>query len=292
MFRTNKQGYRNDYDFSYEKRDPLLRVLVLGDSHTQGFEVDQDQAYAHVLQQRLSSFGLDTEVMNVGISGFSTAESLVYLEQEGVRYKPDFVVLGFFANDYEDNLKAGLYKLTETGALEVQRKSHVPGVRVQDAIYSLPFTKWLGENSYAYSIAFNAVWDFAKRALSEKAREDVTEYAVATKSTHGSYELDLTAALIERIQEVSSSAGANFILVDIPQKGPNGEVLPSIHPQLAARLSKRPNHTVDVASLLAGTPLEQQSHLPRGHQHISASTHLAIANELAKMISADRDLKR
>jgi lysophospholipase L1-like esterase len=286
QFRTNSQGYRNDFDFRYEKPAGLVRVLVLGDSHTQGFEVNQDESYSAVLQKLLSSSGLEAEVMNVGVSGFSTAEALVYLEQEGVRYRPDYVVLGFFANDFEDNLKAGLYALNDDGQLTLQRTTHVPGVRVQDAIYSLPFTKWLGENSYAYSIAFNWLWDVAKHALSDKAREQVTEYAVATRSTFNNYEVELAQALVGRMQDVSRAAGARFVVVDVPQNDPAGRVFASMPREMAASTASAVDHYVDIAKIIAGTPLEKGSHLPRGHKHISAATHRVIAKELQRIVTS------
>ena len=53
------------------------------------------------------------EVLNTGVSGFSTAEELAYLENEGLRYSPDVIVVGFFANDYSDNARADLYRLVD-----------------------------------------------------------------------------------------------------------------------------------------------------------------------------------
>ena len=52
-FKTNGQGFRADHDHAYEKPAGVLRVLVLGDSHTQGFEVHQHEVYATVLEKRL-----------------------------------------------------------------------------------------------------------------------------------------------------------------------------------------------------------------------------------------------
>ena len=38
-FTTNSQGFRNYKDFVYEKPEGLIRIVSLGDSHTQGYEV-------------------------------------------------------------------------------------------------------------------------------------------------------------------------------------------------------------------------------------------------------------
>ena len=45
------------------------------------------------LEQVLRRRGYDVEVLNAGVSGFSTAEEYLYLERELFRYDPDVVVL-------------------------------------------------------------------------------------------------------------------------------------------------------------------------------------------------------
>ncbi len=41
LFHINAQGFRNDRDFAYTKPPGTLRVAIIGDSHTQGYEVHQ-----------------------------------------------------------------------------------------------------------------------------------------------------------------------------------------------------------------------------------------------------------
>ena len=52
-FVTNAQGFRDERDFSYAKPPGRLRVLTLGDSHTEGFEVRQTQTYSAVMERFL-----------------------------------------------------------------------------------------------------------------------------------------------------------------------------------------------------------------------------------------------
>ncbi|NBR86425.1 MAG: hypothetical protein EBT61_13115 [Verrucomicrobia bacterium] len=146
-FRINRAGLRNDREFARPKPAGVYRVLCLGDSHTQGYEVRQEHTFAMVLERFLNAQGLRAEVINAGISGFGTAEEVAYLESEGVKWEPDAVVLGFFANDYEDNLKAGLFELEGGGSLKAVKHEHLPGVSVQDKLYAVPGTRWLGEHS-------------------------------------------------------------------------------------------------------------------------------------------------
>lgn len=287
-FSTNSQGYRNNFDFSYAKPNQTLRVIVLGDSHTEGFEVAQDETYAAQLGLLLTQQGIKGEVMNAGISGFSNAEELVYLENEGIRYSPDFVVLGFFANDLEDNLKASLYSLDNEGRLNIQQKTHIPGVSLLNSYYHIPFTRWLGENSYAYSILFNAIWDTAKHRLALSARKDGEEYARPTKDTFSSYEIRLCLAILKRISMVTHAAGAKIILVDIPTLDTKGHLMASMPQVIQSSIRNDVDASIDVAKLIKGTPFEFSSHVPHGQRHISKETHKLIAKELYNIINTDR----
>ena len=195
----------------------FIRVLSLGDSHTQGYEVRQEFTYSAVIERYLNAReAIKAEVLNTGVSGFSTAEQLAFLENEGIKYDPDFVVVGFYANDFEDNIKAGLFRLDESGALSVEKTEHIPGVKIQNAIYSVPMVAWLGENSYFYSVLFNATWQFFKAKLAEDAAEAAIEYAIPTSDEHSDYEIELTAALLNRLHRICSERGIRLIVLDIP----------------------------------------------------------------------------
>jgi hypothetical protein len=80
----------------------VRRVVVLGDSFTFGQDVSDDETYCRQLEQLLP----DTEVLNFGVHGYGHDQMLLYLQEEGVKYRPDVVVLGFLYDDMERNLVA------------------------------------------------------------------------------------------------------------------------------------------------------------------------------------------
>jgi len=279
-FVTNSRGLRDAREFSYAKPHGTLRVLALGDSHTQGYEVRQEATFSAVLERYLASRGVKAEVLNAGVSGFSTAEAAAYLEAEGHRYQPDVVVLGFYANDFEDNLKAGLFAL-EGEKLVERSRNHLPGVRIQNLIYSIPGIKWLGENSYFYSVLFNTVWTHFKALSLAHAKEEAFELAVPTKSTHSDYEVALAEALIERMRRFCEAKGMRFIVVDIPRRAGRHQFTNSIP---AAALAKASPEYVSSGELLAPFQGAVELHLPRGQNHISELTHALIGVELGRRI--------
>ena len=99
--RTNSKGL-HDVEHEY-KRDPgVFRILVLGDSFMEAYSVPLEES----LTRRLSAALADrrVEVINLGVGGYGTLQELIYLREEGLKYHPDLVLLGFYAgNDIYDN---------------------------------------------------------------------------------------------------------------------------------------------------------------------------------------------
>jgi hypothetical protein len=299
-FITNNRGFRNTQDFSYAKPANTLRVLSIGDSPTQGYEVHQERTFSAVLERYLIHHGLAAEVINAGVSGFSTAEALVFLENEGVNYSPDVVIIGFFANDFEDNLKSGLFSLDGEGRLHEDKFEHLPGVRIQNIIYSIPPIRWLGENSYFYSILFNSIWVYFKEGLAERANEKAGgteprtvaasdfEYAIPTTSARSAYEIALAAALLERMNSICKNRGIRFIVVDIPdRRGPRLHAS-SLPPQLTKQLKTSGIELLSSQMLFRDLNGAVDLFVPHGHGHISELSHALIGVELGRRLLATR----
>jgi hypothetical protein len=284
-FVTNSRGLRDTREFAYHKPPGTLRVLSLGDSHTQGYEVRQDATFSAVLERYLNvhlhARGLKAEVLNAGVSGFSTAEAAAFLESEGHRYQPDVVILGFYANDFEDNLKAGLFGL-DGGKLVARSREHIPGVRIQNAVYSVPGVKWLSENSYFYSVLFNTVWTHFKAMSRAHAKEEIFDYAVPRKGAHSDYEIALARELIERMQRFCESRGIRFIVVDVPRRAGPQRFVESIPQGSLARINLEYLGSAELLEQFQGAV---QLHLPRGQNHISEFTHALIGIELGRRIA-------
>jgi len=234
-FVTNSQGFRSNVDYEISKPWGVFRVIALGDSTTEGFEVRQNYTYPEVLQRYLRKNGFNAEVFNTGVSGFGTAEELIYLENEGIKFNPDVVVLGFFGNDFDDNVRSDLFRM-EDGELVTANRTYIPGVAILDFINSVPLLRWLSQNSYLYSLVANTVWDAAKRArlnANEQARE--TEFTIATSPNK--YKTDLTLALLERLYAFCKLRSIPLVIVDIPQAS-EPQLTPSIPADLQSQFRK------------------------------------------------------
>jgi hypothetical protein len=94
----NSQGWRDRE--SPPVSPAQTRILVLGDSQTWGYGVEDDERYTDELQ-RLRP---DARVLNMGVSGYGTAQEYLQLQQKVDDYKPDLVIVGFYHNDLIDNV--------------------------------------------------------------------------------------------------------------------------------------------------------------------------------------------
>lgn len=93
----NSFGLRNTYDPVVPKPSNVYRILLLGDSFTDGLEVGDDEVISAVLEKDLQNSLKDRtikiEVLNAGISGFSYGQMAMYLEMEGIKLQPDLIVI-------------------------------------------------------------------------------------------------------------------------------------------------------------------------------------------------------
>ena len=99
---SNSRGLRGAAEHAFEKAAGRTRIVVLGDSFTFGEEVSDPETWP----ARLQSIAPGTEVLNLGVHGYGHDQMLVYLREEGVRYRPDVVLLGFTHIDMPRNLLA------------------------------------------------------------------------------------------------------------------------------------------------------------------------------------------
>src|SRR5262249_28162330 len=94
----NANGHRGGY---YGPVKPIgkYRILALGDSFTEGVQVKEDELFS----ARLEKTDPELEVINAGVGGYGTIQEYLYLTNEGLRFRPDLVLLMFYDNDLSDN---------------------------------------------------------------------------------------------------------------------------------------------------------------------------------------------
>lgn len=93
VFRTNNLGLRKDTDTSESKLSGVFRILVLGDSQTDGGVYNQE-SYVNRLERLIPSMsGERIEALNTGLGGSHPPTQWLWLKSYGRRLRRDLVIV-------------------------------------------------------------------------------------------------------------------------------------------------------------------------------------------------------
>jgi|TARA_B100002003_G_scaffold248023_1_gene280838 lysophospholipase L1-like esterase len=99
----NSLGFR-DIEHNTEKDDDISRILIIGDSFTFGYSIDDlKNVYPRILQKKLDdNYGKNKfEVITLAQGGYSTIDAVKAIKNVGINLSPDLIILGYYANDAE-----------------------------------------------------------------------------------------------------------------------------------------------------------------------------------------------
>jgi len=104
----NNQGLR-DQNYKKYKSENIFRIALLGDSFAEARSIPLKKTFWHLMEDNLNSCAnihKKIEVINFGVTEYSTAQELLTLRHNAWNYNPDLIILAFFSgNDIRDNSK-------------------------------------------------------------------------------------------------------------------------------------------------------------------------------------------
>ena len=207
---VNARAYRGPVH-AYEKLPDRIRILMLGDSIAFGARVTDGQTFSALLESRSGRF----DVVNLAVEGYGTDQELLRLENEGLRYHPDVVILNFcMTNDVLNNALQ-----TDTEDERVQKPYFTwegGGLRLHDERLKLSWLRrieqWLVDRSHLYHrVAALLPARSARRGGTDRDPEGAGRVGRARA-------LELTFRLIRRIDEVTKRAGARLLVLLHPDE--------------------------------------------------------------------------
>jgi lysophospholipase L1-like esterase len=215
QFRTtvqiNQKGLR-DRDHSYERANDVRRILVLGDSFAWGYGVEEAERFSQLLESMM-----DVEVVNAGVSGYSTDQELLWLQNEGIKYDPDLIILVFAGNDIGDNeqqLVNTIYFKPQFVIAEDQlilKNTPVPKTTPQGkVIYDL------SQRSSLFYFLVQRYFDLLSVYNDIKADSDNPGPLVSGVSSEGE-PFRVTMTLLHEISETAESKEASLMIVATDQ---------------------------------------------------------------------------
>jgi hypothetical protein len=196
-------------DTEFAKPPGELRVLVLGDSFTFAEQVNLPETFVQRLEDQLNRTCPNPyRVLNAGSNGWATANELIYLAKEGVRYQPDVIVLAFYVgNDVSDNFRrVAAARDAEEADLALRGVDALDGFRKiarMSEVYTLFESGVLSKIPQLNSSADADSSEADIRAAPKTAEDGVEAWAI-------------TKGLIHRMNEIATSQGARLAVMIIP----------------------------------------------------------------------------
>lgn len=208
----NSAGMR-DREHALAKPDGSFRILVLGDSFMEAYQVAFEETFSSLLEGSLTErAGREVEVINAGVSGWGTADELRYLTHYGLEYEPDLVlVVMTLHNDVSDNLRQYWHTLRD-GELVEQPREPIPALEFA----SLRIKRYLAARFQLVQIWREVRHRREGIEAGDALVSHVEQLFQSPTPARIEYGIELTDALLERIQSVAVGNGAEVALVLIP----------------------------------------------------------------------------
>lgn len=215
--RTNSKGIRSDHEISYDKPQGIKRIVLLGDSFGMGYEVDYQDMFSTRLEYYLKDqYGINAEVVNLSTSGHGNAEELLVLQNEGLKYYPDLVLLAWHTTDYDDNIRSDLYGLNDSH-LYRKNETFLPAVGVREKLDKIPGYTFLEQYSNLYSFFREMAGGKIKEWLASVKKKQLNKVEINEISKQNdNYADELTVALLKEIKKTCEENKASFLILDIP----------------------------------------------------------------------------
>ena len=240
VMQTNNVGQRGR-DIPVEKPPGTFRILVLGDSFVEAYQVGERERFLARLEDQLNEehwgSGGPTrfEVIDGGCGGWGTAQEYLYWQEEGRAYQPDMVLLAFFVgNDVGDNsldLQLGgrqelalkpYFVPRPDGSLELVRPNPPPpssGERIAEALRQHSAAYNFVESGVLQKLELADLWA-SWRTLDALEQPKYQGNEVYRTRTPGSWESawEITDQLIGMLGQDVASSGSHFAVMIVPTR--------------------------------------------------------------------------
>ena len=222
-YSNNSLGFRGPKEYSFEKT-AKYRVLLLGDSFAYGVGVNDDQTFAHQIENNLLGIPGGLEVINAGNGGKGTDYALKLFQAMGYNFKADLVALCFFSNDFSDNERQQYFSLDSDGKLK-PKPLISPLNAKQEFIIGLPGYNWLMSWSHLGNLLSETLLKYLTSDTSPKNTNVVVNDYNKTQRFSNESNIELTELYLRSLlQSVNNNSKLiifyipNFIEVNLYRK--------------------------------------------------------------------------
>lgn len=202
IVRINAHGFR-DHEMTVEKPPGTLRIALVGDSYVEAAQVALEDAVSEKIESRLNDTH-PTEVLNFGLSGYSTAQEYLNIKHHILPFDPDMIILSMtVTNDIRDNHQdltrtvRPFYTLNTDGSLKLDTTFRQPEGRMFRLRSNYPklwnAISWLASNSRLGGLVIEAARSVSQHRRQPTQNSEPSELTPATLRDLNVYNPDTPA---------------------------------------------------------------------------------------------------
>jgi GDSL-like Lipase/Acylhydrolase family len=201
------------------------RALLLGDSYTFGWLLDEAAGYVALLQAAADrDCGAGTwQVLNGGAGGWGTADYVAYVEDFGEQVRPRLVVAFLNADDVRRSVESPVYRLSDDGR-SLQSGTPPPEGRLKRVLNGLPGYQFGLEHSHLLQLTRKALLrgDVDRDRGRQTAAAGRTPDEARAANDRG---VRLARLLFARLRDWCDGHGARLVVLTTGFRRPVAEVV-------------------------------------------------------------------
>ena len=214
LIKINDEGFR-DKSYTYQPPPGGLRLLVLGDSIVWGWGVEQKQIFTEIIEKNHPNL----EVINMGVSGYSTDQEYLLLKEVGLKYHPHLILLMFFDDDIAGNIRSVNFLVYPKPKFAVvdgrlvlwQRPSAQVGI-------ARKVNHFLRTHSVLYNVS-TRVFLYSPARPMEFLRSGVSRMTNWWAGSQNEDPFKLTSLILIEMHQLVRQHGAEFVIVKVATQG-------------------------------------------------------------------------
>ncbi len=220
--RINSHGFRGN-EISSQKSKDEPKILYLGDSVTFGYLLEnENDCFPNIIESMLEdSLKCNIETINAGIGGYSPWQEKILLEESGLDFDPDLVVLTIVLNDFTQKFSleeyGGFWKgyqlamNTSYFVSRLEKRSNIVGFIRKQVInqrygFDPVHKAELEEIKMSQVLLYNTQPDTVKRAV-----DTTLEYVLSISDICRNNNIELLVILFPAIYQLMDVVGTKFL---------------------------------------------------------------------------------
>lgn len=273
----NQQGYADVEDFIWDiDHEDRPRILLLGDSYTFGMSADIGFSFADLLDAAFP----DAVIWNLGHPGAGTNNAIAAFSVYGQILKPHLTILGFYNNDYDDNLLPIDAWLNTTGAdgkavtlriHKIDDQENVSLFAIEDIEYWLTYSHYPPETGLERALGATQLGSILLRL----GRANEPRMSV---DAHFKRRAQVMRSYLKQLRDAVTAQGSEFLTLLIPSAADLG------NPSMRYRLSQDITSSLEIPYLNPASVLDSETDYAPYDIHWNSSGHGKIGQLLSDCI--------